>query len=57
MIHPALLNFGSFHPHPAPPPSKGEGFSGFGMLSNFGGPCRDRTYDLLIKSQLLYQLS
>ena len=22
-----------------------------------GGPCRDRTYDLLIKSQLLYQLS
>ena len=23
----------------------------------FGGPCRGRTYDLLIKSQLLYQLS
>ena len=23
----------------------------------FGGPCRDRTYDPLIKSQLLYQLS
>ena len=23
----------------------------------FGGPCRDRTYDQLIKSQLLYQLS
>ena len=22
-----------------------------------GGPCRDRTYDQLIKSQLLYQLS
>ena len=22
-----------------------------------GGPCRSRTYDLLIKSQLLYQLS
>ena len=22
-----------------------------------GGPCRGRTYDLLIKSQLLYQLS
>ena len=22
-----------------------------------GGPCRDRTYDPLIKSQLLYQLS
>jgi len=22
-----------------------------------GGPCRDRTYDRLIKSQLLYQLS
>ena len=24
---------------------------------NDGGPCRSRTYDLLIKSQLLYQLS
>ena len=24
---------------------------------NFGGPCRARTYDPLIKSQLLYQLS
>jgi hypothetical protein len=28
-----------------------------GLISIFGGPCRDRTYDLLIKSQLLYQLS
>ena len=29
------------------------------MLSEeiIGGPCRDRTYDQLIKSQLLYQLS
>jgi hypothetical protein len=25
--------------------------------TEFGGPCRDRTYDQLIKSQLLYQLS
>ena len=25
--------------------------------SRDGGPCRDRTYDQLIKSQLLYQLS
>ena len=25
--------------------------------SKIGGPCRDRTYDQLIKSQLLYQLS
>jgi len=24
---------------------------------NLGGPCRARTYDPLIKSQLLYQLS
>ena len=24
---------------------------------DFGGPCRTRTYDPLIKSQLLYQLS
>jgi hypothetical protein len=31
-----------------------------GFLCRFevgGGPCRDRTYDQLIKSQLLYQLS
>ncbi len=27
------------------------------VLDFVGGPCRDRTYDLLIKSQLLYQLS
>ena len=26
-------------------------------LKEIGGPCRDRTYDQLIKSQLLYQLS
>ena len=26
-------------------------------VTEFGGPCRDRTYDQLIKSQLLYQLS
>ena len=26
-------------------------------LRRIGGPCRDRTYDQLIKSQLLYQLS
>ena len=39
----------------------------FGILASYvgklvifqldGGPCRDRTYDQLIKSQLLYQLS
>ena len=32
----------------------------FDLISFFikdGGPCRDRTYDQLIKSQLLYQLS
>jgi hypothetical protein len=27
------------------------------QVIEFGGPCRDRTYDQLIKSQLLYQLS
>jgi hypothetical protein len=27
------------------------------QVLEFGGPCRDRTYDQLIKSQLLYQLS
>ena len=27
------------------------------MMLGIGGPCRDRTYDQLIKSQLLYQLS
>jgi hypothetical protein len=27
------------------------------FLLIIGGPCRDRTYDQLIKSQLLYQLS
>jgi site-specific DNA recombinase len=26
-------------------------------VGTYGGPCRDRTYDQLIKSQLLYQLS
>ncbi len=26
-------------------------------VGNIGGPCWDRTNDLLIKSQLLYQLS
>jgi hypothetical protein len=26
-------------------------------ILRYGGPCRDRTYDQLIKSQLLYQLS
>ena len=31
-----------------------KGQTGFDL---FGGPCRDRTYDPLIKSQLLYQLS
>ena len=31
---------------------------GGGFLNlNLGGPCRARTYDPLIKSQLLYQLS
>ncbi len=29
----------------------------FDLYKNFGGCCRDRTYDKLIKSQLLYQLS
>ena len=33
-----------------------EAFSSFLNL-NLGGPCRARTYDPLIKSQLLYQLS
>lgn len=28
-----------------------------GKQSQIGGPCRVRTYDLLIKSQMLYQLS
>ena len=28
-----------------------------GLAGKNGGPCRDRTYDPLIKSQLLYQLS
>ncbi len=28
-----------------------------GSCCKFGEPCRDRTYDPLIKSQLLYQLS
>ena len=27
------------------------------LIDLIGGPCRDRTYDQLIKSQLLYQLS
>jgi hypothetical protein len=27
------------------------------IFQRIGGPCRDRTYDQLIKSQLLYQLS
>jgi hypothetical protein len=27
------------------------------IINGNGGPCRDRTYDQLIKSQLLYQLS
>ena len=27
------------------------------IFQQIGGPCRDRTYDQLIKSQLLYQLS
>jgi len=27
------------------------------VIEFYGGPCRDRTYDQLIKSQLLYQLS
>jgi hypothetical protein len=31
--------------------------SGSGVLRRGYGPCRDRTYDQLIKSQLLYQLS
>ncbi len=28
-----------------------------GIKKEIGGPCRIRTYDQLIKSQLLYQLS
>jgi hypothetical protein len=39
-------------------------FAGYDRLTidligffKIGGPCRDRTYDQLIKSQLLYQLS
>ena len=31
-------------------------FSGF-LRSEYGGSCRIRTYDQLVKSQLLYQLS
>ena len=31
--------------------------SRFYRAGDDGGPCRSRTYDLLIKSQLLYQLS
>ncbi len=32
-------------------------FEGGFLNLNLGGPCRARTYDPLIKSQLLYQLS
>jgi hypothetical protein len=37
----------------APPEQKSEAVLGLKR----GGPCRDRTYDLGIKSPLLYQLS
>jgi hypothetical protein len=44
--------------------SMGESFAVVGsavkklvIFQQIGGPCRDRTYDQLIKSQLLYQLS
>jgi hypothetical protein len=37
-----------------PPPGGGEASE---PIEKIGGPCRTRTYDPLIKSQLLYQLS
>jgi hypothetical protein len=52
-----LIEWGKFR-------SMGEGFAFVGsdvkklvIFQRIGGPCRDRTYDQLIKSQLLYQLS
>jgi hypothetical protein len=38
-------------------PTKRKGPASLRVLLEAGGPCRDRTYDQLIKSQLLYQLS